>query len=771
MMARINPNIFEDWQDGDKIDAYEYKREREIIVTAINSLQDQVDLGEGETGENTTIIAEHSLMIRDLQNAIDRLDAKDAAQDLEMELLEDRLNLRIDGVELSIQNIQNQIDTNNQDLTALQNEIIVVKENKLDKDGDFEGTWHGLDPDDFTKIDGDHEGTWRTLTPDDMYTVVDQKIATAIGGGGGQPPANAEQIRRAGELPLTVQVVDLGGVADPSIEVGRIWIESDLGDMTDPLAGNIVYDTQGFNSPITADEVIETPSKVFVSPEQRTQIGTNTSSINSLDHRIQELEERPVTDEKVKMSENTEAKYLGQLIDGNTVDEVNGKLIARSLLDLQASIAELNYTKGVTSPIQDQLNTIGENEGYTKEEVDTKITDAIDEANTYTDDVLDTKLDTTTFESHVANLKEHVYFGVGSASVDDTYECNISNLPATGFLVHGAGFCIEFIGASSSKLKINDEPAYPILNNEFNPIGEIKVASFLNLRFVEGDNPAFIAVGEIESGGGITEQDVDNKINTHAQRNDVHGLRSNSVALGVDSTAHFTQSVAIGREAHTNSAGSTALGYLSRSYAGSTAVGDRAESTGQYSVALGRFATALNNNEGVLGGSDTGVPNKWNVPGDFSVSGTKNFEIPHPQPDKKSSHRLRHSAVESPTAGDTLYRFKVESKQEDDKQYITLPDYFIHLNKDVQIFVTPQGHYGNGYGVLNEETEQLEIHCQYEGEYNVLVIGTRNDDHQSVQDWHIKGVEREIGESWTGETYAFSVDEIIDVKEIKEESE
>ena len=71
---------------------------------------------------------------------------------------------------------------------------------------------------------------------------------------------------------------------------------------------------------------------------------------------------------------------------------------------------------------------------------------------------------------------------------------------------------------------------------------------------------------------------------------------------------------------------------------------------------------------------------------------------------------------------------------------------------------------------LNRETEQLEIHCQLAGEYNVLVIGTRNDDHESVQNWSIKGVEREIGESWTGETYAFSVDEILEVEEIKEVS-
>ena len=199
------------------------------------------------------------------------------------------------------------------------------------------------------------------------------------------------------------------------------------------------------------------------------------------------------------------------------------------------------------------------------------------------------------------------------------------------------------------------------------------------------------------------------------------------------------------------------------------ALGGDTSAAGAFSVAIGYGALAENNQEGVLGTSGLG-PNKWKIPGSFTVNGTKNFEIPHPKPEKSATHVIRHGAVESPTPGDTLYRWKIQATKENDLVTIDLPDYFIYLNKDVQIFVTPQGHFGNGYGVLNRETEQLEIHCQFEGEYNVLVIGTRNDDHQSVQEWYIKGVEREIGESWTGETYAFSVDEIIEIEEIKEVS-
>jgi hypothetical protein len=242
-----------------------------------------------------------------------------------------------------------------------------------------------------------------------------------------------------------------------------------------------------------------------------------------------------------------------------------------------------------------------------------------------------------------------------------------------------------------------------------------------------------------------------------------------SIALGSSVSAE-SYSIALGRNASATGGSSVALGRdASATETSSIALGRDASAEKNASIALGRNASAENGNEGVLGGGvDPLLTYKWIVPGNFTVSGTKNFEIPHPKPSKNATHVIRHGVVETDSQGDNLYRYKIESEKENDIQHIDLPDYFIHLNKDVQIFVTPQGHFGNGYGKLNRETEQLEIHCQYEGEYNVLVIGTRNDNHQSVQDWDIKGVEREIGESWTGETYSFSVNEIMEIEEIKE---
>ena len=243
-----------------------------------------------------------------------------------------------------------------------------------------------------------------------------------------------------------------------------------------------------------------------------------------------------------------------------------------------------------------------------------------------------------------------------------------------------------------------------------------------------------------------------------------------SVALGPNTSAAGVSSVALGYGASATEFSSVALGRDASAGYRSVALGYNTSATGNHSVALGVSASTENDNEGILGSTGDFYTSKWKVPGSFTVSGTKNFEIPHPKPEKSATHVIRHGAVESPTPGDTLYRWRVQASKDNDLITIDLPDYFIYLNKDVQIWVTGQGHFGNGYGELNRETEQREIHCQYEGEYNVLVIGTRNDDHPSVQEWSIKGVEREVGESWTGETYAFSVDEIMEVEEIKEVS-
>lgn len=309
------------------------------------------------------------------------------------------------------------------------------------------------------------------------------------------------------------------------------------------------------------------------------------------------------------------------------------------------------------------------------------------------------------------------------------------------------------------------------MQHVINALGYTPIKSVNNMVADEAGNVELdIDTSEIENRIGNVEDDLVAHKAEDASQDNVHGLREDSIALGNNSSVSTRFCVAIGLQASATAfQAAFALGYnASANGNNSIALGSSATAESGSSIAIGDGSVADNSNYGVLGAY--GTANKWVVPGDFTVEGTKNFEIPHPKPEKKATHRIRHGAVESPTAGDTLYRYKIQATKDNDKVLIDLPDYFVWLNKEVQIWVNGHEHFGRGFGKLNEETEQLEIHCENEGEYNVLVIGTRNDDHQSVQDWNIKGVEREIGESWTGETYAFSIDEIMEVEEIKEVS-
>jgi hypothetical protein len=117
--------------------------------------------------------------------------------------------------------------------------------------------------------------------------------------------------------------------------------------------------------------------------------------------------------------------------------------------------------------------------------------------------------------------------------------------------------------------------------------------------------------------------------------------------------------------------------------------------------------------------------NNMCVCGNLSKMGGS-FRIPHPDPAKPTKD-LIHSFVESPTAGENLYRYSITTCN--CTAAIELPEYYKFLNCDDQVFVTPKNHFGAAYGVINEEQTSLSLCSNADGEYNVLIIGTRKDDH------------------------------------------
>ena len=112
------------------------------------------------------------------------------------------------------------------------------------------------------------------------------------------------------------------------------------------------------------------------------------------------------------------------------------------------------------------------------------------------------------------------------------------------------------------------------------------------------------------------------------------------------------------------------------------------------------------------------------------------FRINHPDPSKTETHYLQHSFVESPTAGDNIYRYEV--LVEGGTAEIELPDYFKFLNENPQVWVSAKNGFGIGYGLTNEELTKVTITANLDIEYNVLIIGTRKDK-DAVENW--KGIE------------------------------
>jgi hypothetical protein len=159
------------------------------------------------------------------------------------------------------------------------------------------------------------------------------------------------------------------------------------------------------------------------------------------------------------------------------------------------------------------------------------------------------------------------------------------------------------------------------------------------------------------------------------------------------------------------------------------------------------YATGSSNYEIVIGYLGLGAGSCKTVIGNSSTTNTYlcgavskgggSFRIKHPNP-KKKDKMLFHSFVESPTAGDNVYRWSVDTCE--CRGEIKLPDYYKYLNENNMAWVKPVDHFGRGYAEVDSSGDNLVICSNKDGCYNVLLIGTRCDDH-ALQAW--KGVEQD----------------------------
>jgi len=158
----------------------------------------------------------------------------------------------------------------------------------------------------------------------------------------------------------------------------------------------------------------------------------------------------------------------------------------------------------------------------------------------------------------------------------------------------------------------------------------------------------------------------------------------------------------------------------------------------------GTAATFFVDDEIVIGYGATGCGTGTTVIGNSSTSSScvcgcfrktsGSFRIVHPEPAKKNKW-LFHSFVESPTEGDNVYRWTVDISN--CRCSLPLPSYYKYLNKNDMSWVKPVGHFGDAFAEVDEKQENLIICSNKDGQYNVLLIGTRKDE--AVKEW--EGVE------------------------------
>jgi hypothetical protein len=140
------------------------------------------------------------------------------------------------------------------------------------------------------------------------------------------------------------------------------------------------------------------------------------------------------------------------------------------------------------------------------------------------------------------------------------------------------------------------------------------------------------------------------------------------------------------------------------------------------------------------GTKNTYIYGSLNVTGAMS-KGSGSFDIAHPDPAKTDTHRLRHYFVETPSAGGNIYKYQIDCNEGDN--YIDLPDYFEHLNKDSLVWANPFKHFGRAWGEVIDGGKRAKIVCEQSGTYNILIFGDRKDEI-ALKEFDEYGVEYKV---------------------------
>jgi hypothetical protein len=179
------------------------------------------------------------------------------------------------------------------------------------------------------------------------------------------------------------------------------------------------------------------------------------------------------------------------------------------------------------------------------------------------------------------------------------------------------------------------------------------------------------------------------------------------------------------------------------SYAVLNLHGNNGDVSGQFYAGGGTAVLRTYTNHGLVFGTNGTERMRITNSGSVSIigslsKGSGSFDIPHPIPSKKKTHRLRHYFVETPSAGGNIYKYKIQCTE--GENLLKLPLYYDYLNKDSLVWVSPFNHYGRAYGEVMGNF--VKIVAESSGAYNVLVFGDRKDE-TAMKDFNKYGIEYE----------------------------
>lgn len=139
------------------------------------------------------------------------------------------------------------------------------------------------------------------------------------------------------------------------------------------------------------------------------------------------------------------------------------------------------------------------------------------------------------------------------------------------------------------------------------------------------------------------------------------------------------------------------------------------------------------------------------VCGGTITGASKSFDIPHPEVSKRDAGwRLKHWVVETDTpAGLVMYRRKIEMTAT--TATMELPPWFSDLVTDCSVVCTPIRHFGSGWGEVVGDS--VEIHTTTLGEWHVIILGSRADEHAMCCDKEVEYIPEQPSQSESGSPF------------------